>query len=391
LYNGHWITPDDWTEETYRTGLRQEYNLSISGGTDRFNFYGSVGYLNDEGIIEGSSYARLSSRVGAEYQAKKWLKVGTSIAYNYVKMNSPTNQDAESEGSSGNAFFMTNNIAPIYPIYVRDAHGNILTDAKSGHKVYDYGDGTYTGGATRNFMMSANPAGTLIYDTNTLLMDVLDAKWYATVTPIENLNVTGTIGYFLDNTRRHQIGNPFYGSLTQLGGSAMQYQSRLRGLNLQVLANYRKTFADIHHTDYMVGYESYERTSEVVYARGYNLYNPNSWAVNNTLDSESRKGYGSSSGYATRGIFGRVNYDYDSRYFASVSFRRDASSNFHPDHRWGNFFSFSLAWDAAKESFLKEQTWIDMLKVKGSYGQQGNDNLYPGLEYAPYYLSLIHL
>ena len=94
-------------------------------------------------------------------------------------------------------------------------------------------------------------------------------------------------------------------------------------------------------------------------------------------------------GYATRGIFGRVNYDYDSKYFAEVSYRRDGSSKFAPDHRWGNFFSFSLGWDAAKELFLQDVTWIDLLKVKASYGQQGNDNL--GLSYAPYYMDIYAL
>ncbi len=217
-------------------------------------------------------------------------------------------------------------------------------------------------------------------------MDVLDAKWYATITPIENLNVTGTIGYFLDNTRHHSVYNRFYGAFVQRGGLAQQVQSRLRGLNIQAIANYRKTFADIHHTSYMVGYESYEQNSESLSGSGYNLYDPNSWAVNNTLNNDQRQTSGASVGYATRGIFGRINYDYDSKYFAEVSYRRDASSKFAPDRRWGNFFSFSLGWDAAKELFLQDVTWIDLLKVKASYGQQGNDNL--GLDYSPYYIDI---
>jgi TonB-linked SusC/RagA family outer membrane protein len=381
-YSGsHFITPDNWKDETFRTGLRQEYNLSVSGGSDRFTYYGSVGYLGDEGIIKGSAYDRLSSRVGVEYQAKKWLRLGSSISYNHVSMNSPSGQTSDDAGSSANSFYMADNIAPIYPMYVRDANGNISYDANTGNPIYDYGDGKYTSGAIRNFMMNANPASDFIYNKEELLMDVLDAKWNATITPIENLNITGSVGYFLDNTRNHSLYNRFYGSYTQLGGMAYQSESRLRGLNLQVLANYRKTFGD-HHTDYMIGYESYERNSESLTAYGYNLYNPNSWAVSNTLNNENRKGSGASTGYATRGIFGRVNYDYDSRYFASVSYRRDASSNFAPNHRWGNFFSVSLAWDAAKEKFLQNQDWLDMLKVKASYGQQGNDNL--GLT-APYY------
>ena len=384
--NGNYITPDNWYDETFIHGLRQEYNLSVTGGTDRFNFYGSVGYLSDEGIIKGSGYDRLSSRIGAEYQAKKWLTFGTSISYNYVNMQAPSGQEAGASISSGNAFAMIDNMAPIYPIYVRDAAGNKIYDSATGHPVYDYGDGKYALGTYRNYMAGGNPTSGFLYDKQESLMDVLDAKWYATVTPIENLTVTGTIGYFLDNTRHHYVMNRFYGAYAQRGGMAQQYNTRSRGLNIQAIANYRKTFADVHHTSYMVGYESYELNSESLVGSGFNLYNPNSWAVSNTLNNEERSVSGGSSGYATRGIFGRVNYDYDSKYFAEVSFRRDASSRFAPSHRWGNFFSTSLGWDAAKEAFLQDATWIDLLKVKASYGQQGNDNL--GLSYQPYYTDI---
>lgn len=380
--NGNYITPDDWYEETFIHGLRQEYNLSVTGGTDRFNFYGSVGYLSDEGIIEGSGYQRLSSRIGAEYQAKKWLKLGTSISYNYVNMQAPSGQEAGASISSANAFAMIDNMAPIYPIYVRDAAGNIMYDANLGKPIYDYGDGKYVLGTYRNYISGGNPTSGFLYDKQESLMDVLDAKWYATITPIENLNVTGTIGYFLDNTRHHNVYNRFYGAYAQKNGLAQQKQARLRGLNIQALANYRRTFGDVHHGAIMIGYESYERNSEVVYAAGYDLYDPNSWAVNNTLNNATRISGGGSEGYSTRGFFGRLNYDYDSKYFVEASFRRDASSNFAPKHRWGNFFSASLGWDAAKETFLQDATWIDMLKVKASYGQQGNDNL--DLK-APYY------
>lgn len=384
--NGNYITPDNWYDETFIHGLRQEYNLSVTGGTDRFNFYGSVGYLSDEGIIKGSGYDRLSSRIGAEYQAKKWLKLGTSISYNYVNMQAPSGQDAAQTISSGNAFAMIDNMAPIYPIYVRDAQGHPIYDTALGHPIYDYGDGKYALGTYRNYMAGGNPTSGFLYDKQESLMDVLDAKWYATITPIENLNITGTIGYFLDNTRHHYVYNRFYGSMVQFGGAAQQVQTRTRGLNIQVLANYRKTFADVHHTSYMVGYESYELNNEQLSGSGRNLYDPNSWAVNNTLDNSYRSTGGASTGYSTRGIFGRVNYDYDSKYFVEGSYRRDASSKFAPKHRWGNFFSASLGWDAAKEEFLQDATWIDMLKVKASYGQQGNDAL--GLSYQPYYMDI---
>lgn len=373
----NYYVPDDWAKETFRTGLRQEYNVSISGGTDRFNFYGSFGYLGDEGIVDGSNYNRISGRISADYQAKKWLKLGTTIGYNHVKSGWPSGQEGDG-GTANNAFQVCNNIAPIYPIYVRNADGSLMRDSRTGRPIYDLGDGKYAVGTSRNYMSGGNPASAFIENPSDMLMDILQAKWYATVTPITNLDITGTVGYFLDNTRSHDIMSPYYNSSTivERGGAAAQAFSRLRGLNLQALATYRRTFADIHHADFLLGYESYDRNSESLSATGYTLYDPSSWAISNTLDNELRSVSGGNSvNYTTRGILGRINYDYDSRYFASFSYRRDASSRFAPDKRWGNFFSVSAAWDIAKENFIKSAAWVDLLKLKASFGQQGNDNI----------------
>ena len=371
----NYFVPDDWAKETFQHGLRQEYNVTVSGGSERFKFYGSFGYLGDEGIIKGSSYNRISSRVSADYQAKKWLTVGGSMAYNHVKSGWPSGQD--DGGTAENAFGFCDAVAPVYPIYVRNADGSLMLDPRNGVPVYDYGDGKYATGTNRMFMAGGNAASSFIYDTSTLLMDILNTKWYATINPIENLNITGSVGYFLDNTREHVINNPWYGSSAALGGFAEQYFSRTRGLNLQALASYRHTLFDVHHLDYLLGYESYDLNAESLYSYGYNLYNPYNWAVNNTLNDSKRQTRGSNpTNYTTRGIFGRINYDYDSRYFASVSYRRDASSRFAPDHRWGNFFSLSAAWDMSKEKFMESSaSWLDLMKFKFSFGQQGNDNI----------------
>ncbi len=126
-----------------------------------------------------------------------------------------------------------------------------------------------------------------------------------------------------------------------------------------------------------MGYESYSLKREYVEGVGTGLYNPFSWSVNNTLVNDSRRGYGALDiDYATRGIFGQINYNYDARYFLTGMYRRDASSRFAPKHRWGNFFSVSAAWDIAKEHFMESaNTWLNQLKLRASFGQQGNDNV----------------
>lgn len=376
-YGDYYFKPDDWTKEQLRNGLRQEYNLNISGGSDRMNYFVSGGYLDDQGLIRNSHFKRLSTRTAVDYQLYDWLKIGTNLSYAYVNSGYPADQTTSN--SSGNAFSMAYNIAPYYPMYVRNADGKIRIDERTGNKVYDYGDGMSTP-FTRNYMSISNPAGNLVYDVTDYLMDILDGKWYAIVTPLDGLTLTGNVGYHLDNTRFHDLGNPFYGQSATSGGSAYQVFTRTSAVNLQGLANYRKTIADVNDIDLLLGYESYDLELEDLQGVGYNLYLPNSWVINNTIDN--KRPYGSVNKYATRGIFGRANYSYNSRYFASASVRRDASSRFAPGKRWGTFWSVSAGWDVAKENFMQEVGWVDQLKVKASFGQQGNDNL--GRGYYPW-------
>lgn len=120
----YYYTPDNWSDEMFQSNLRQEYNLSVSGGSDKLSYYLSASYLNDEGIIENSGFERISTRMNVDYQAKKWLKLGVNLSYSNVTSRSPGDQDTDAATSSGNAFFVGNFIAPIYPMYVRNADGS---------------------------------------------------------------------------------------------------------------------------------------------------------------------------------------------------------------------------------------------------------------------------
>lgn len=378
----YFYKPDDWSKYSFTNGLRQEYNLSVQGGTDRLKYFVSGSYLGNEGIIVNSDFNRFSTRATVDYQAKTWLKIGTSMNYTYSASNTPGDMDLDASTSSGNAFFIANQMAPVYPMFVRDADGNIMYNQTYGHKLYDYGDGSSTN-FSRNFMSIANPIGDLYYDKNEYLTDVFDGKWYATLTPIEGLTITGNAGYYLSNLRFHYLANPFYGQNASGNGCAEQVSQRTRSINFQALASYNHTFNNAHTMDLMVGYETYNLERESVTAIGYNLYDPNSWNVDNTIDK--RMGYGDRDiQYTTRGILARAKYNYAQRYFGHVSYRRDASSRFAPGHRWGNFFSVSAAWDIAKESFMDAASdVVDQLKFKASFGQNGNDNL--GSSVAYYY------
>ena len=363
------ITPDDWTAGTINSQMRQEYNLGVSGGTDRISYYFSAGYLEDGGIIENSGFNRLSTRMNVEYQAKKWLKFGTNLAYTNSTSRYPGDQTTTN--SSANAFLMANMIAPVYPMYVRDAKGNIKYDKTSGLPVYDYGNGKETA-YSRNWMSISNPIGDLQYNTEEYLMDILNNKWYAELTPLKGLKLTASLGSHIDNTRYHSVGNAKYGQSASYGGTAYQYHMHTEAVNQQYLATYNKTYGKSSY-DLLAGYEAYDYRYEEMYASGQNLYKEGDFTVNNTIDQ--KRGGGSATAYSTRGILSRFNYNYDDKYFASASYRRDASSRFHPDNRWGNFYSASAAWVVSKENFMSDVDFVDIWKLKASFGQQGNDGI----------------
>ena len=336
----NYFTPDSWSDGLIRNGFRQEYNVGVSGGDERITYFGSFNYLNDEGVIQSSAFQRFSTRLNIDYRAKDWLKLGANIAYAYTISNYPDEQTTTN--SSGNAFLLANQIAPVYPFYVRDAAGNIMYDG--GTPIYDYGDGNSTA-YTRNFMSIAHPLSDLTYTTEDNLVDNLNTKFYAEITPIDGLKLTATFGLNLDNTRYRYASSPKYGQSKAYGGSAEQEYSHASGFSQQYLANYKKSFGD-HNFDFLLGLESYNRWSESATAYGQNLYKAGDWAVNNTIDQ--RRGYGSAGEWSTNKVFGRINYDFANKYFASFSLNREGSSRFIKDKRWGTFWGASVAWEMAK-------------------------------------------
>lgn len=144
-YNGkdYTISPDDWLKAAYRNTLRQEYNMNVNGGNDNSQFYASLGYLDNPGIAYGSQFKRYTARLKATYKANEWLKVGGNVNYAHTVTDNATEVDSDGNNSTTNTFYMVNTIAPIYPLYLRDGNGNIMTDDNG--KIYDYGNGMNAG------------------------------------------------------------------------------------------------------------------------------------------------------------------------------------------------------------------------------------------------------
>ncbi|HOH96576.1 MAG TPA: SusC/RagA family TonB-linked outer membrane protein, partial [Candidatus Enterocola sp.] len=373
--------PDNWYKEMFKSNnSRQEYNVSISGTNDKISYYASIGKLTDTGIIENSDFNRFSSRANVDFQVKKWLKIGTNFSFAQTKSRYPSEQTTTN--SSGNLFFLTSNIAPIYPLYIRDAQGNIMRD-NNGYIMYDYGDGTIIP-SKRPFMTQSNPASALMLNKEFYLTDYFIGKWYAIANLYKGLKFTINYGTTSTNERYQYTLNPFYGQFADMGGAAGVSQTRFTSVNQQYLLNYGKQF-NSNNLDLLLGYELYELKNADLSGYKQKLFQPFVPEISNAILQPSASS--TTESYSTMGAFFQANYDYDSKYFGSVSYRRDASSCFAPENRWGNFWSVGGAWNINRENFMSFD-FIDLLKLKASYGAQGNDKLYyPGtttINYYPY-------
>ena len=196
-----------------------------------------------------------------------------------------------------------------------------------------------------------------------------------TVTPIHGLDLSANVGLHNDNTRANYLYSQFGSSSNTDGGVTVQHARRF-AVNTQFLANYKTDFGATRHSlDVLVGYESYNSTYQYLGGSNDHLFDPFIGEINNAHGTSGRSVSSYTLPYMTQGILSRVQYDYGGKYFLSASYRRDASSRFHPDHRWGNFGSIGGAWLVSAEDFMSNVDWVDMLKLKASYGVQGNDNL----------------
>ena len=299
----YYYTPDDWYDEIFGSSFRQEYNASVSGKSDKISYYASAGYLNDTGLIQNSAFKRYTGRGKVDYQAKKWLKIGTNLAYTYSDSQAPDNQTSDDWSSSGNLFFIVNSIAPIYPMYVRNADGSIKIDPSTGHRVYDAGSTTnfsrpsFTGNAARDIELNS-------YHTYT---DAFSGKWYANITPLEGLTLTANIATTLENTRSNNLYSTF-GSAAATDGEVYVESTRTFGVNTQYLASYVHTFNNVHNFDIMVGYEQYRLKEQVLYGDNTNTYDPNLGELGNAVGTDKKTVNSYTDNYMTEGILSRIQY-----------------------------------------------------------------------------------
>lgn len=371
IYNGqeYWLTPDDWIDEAYQSAFRQEYNVNISGATERSSFYASLGYLDNTGIIKSSALERYTARLKADYQAKKWLKVGGNMSYAHFS-NSNGNSNEGSASSTANIFAFSAQMPPIYPVYIRDGSGRVMVD-DNGYQMYDYGD-KGNAGLTRPLLPGANGLQTSWLNKKKAEGNAFSGSGFVDISLYKGLKLTVNGSTNIDETRTTYLNNQYYGQFAEAGGTISKYHTRDIAYNLQQILNYNETFGK-HNVGLMVGHEYYQKKYYYLSGTKSKLFSYD----NEELGGAVVDGAGAHSyidDYNSEGYFMRAQYDYAGRYFVSGSYRRDASSRFHPDHRWGNFWSVGAAWLLNQENWF-DAPWVNMLKLKASYGSQGNDNI----------------
>ena len=353
---------DNWQKDPFETGFRQEYNLNVSGGSENTKAYLSLGYLGDNGYVVGSGFKRYNARLKVDHKIGKHIRVGGNIFY--------SNTDQKEFGLTGsyaqNIFLVSQSIAPIYSIFLYDRDGNPILDEK-GNMAYDYGD-VY--GRPTN--LNSNPIAQARLNNNQTQIDNLSTRGFFEWSFLKDFKFTFNIAYDLFNSYASSYGTPVGGDDKSVGGRGKKQTERYAAINMNQLLDWNHQFGD-HRVHILLGHETKNDKSKLMYGHMTNFADPTNPEFANATVYQELNSY--TSEYALEGYFAKGEYNYLDRYYFTSSIRRDGSSRFHKDNRWGTFWSVGAAWRMNEEPWLKDVKWLSGLKVKASYGTQGNDHI----------------
>ncbi len=342
----------DWFKETYKTGSTQNYQVSIAQKGKSMSYYISGGYARDNGIIQSSFYQRYNFRVKVDGEIRKWLKIGANVAYSDAMSNAG---GAFGTGANRGGVVLAVINTPTYaPVWDPENPGQYYSNF--------YGMANY-GSPAENQARTANTRYRLHYflATGDLLFTILPNLTLQSKYTLRRNNGHDTT--FLDPIST-QAGRDAHGKGTdarntntqQMWDNILNYNLELKAHRLDVMLGSSWTDSD-YRNSYIEG--SCFRDADI---QTLNAANKISWDSTATNITE----------WGILSFFGRVAYNFDSRYLVTANLRYDGSSRLHPDRRWKAFPSFSAAWRASEESFLKNVGWISDLKLRGGWGKTGN-------------------
>ena len=358
LANGASLLYDtDWRDEVLRRGVTKNIDLSASGGNDKTKFFVSGGYFEQNGIVIRSDFKRYSGKFNFNSDVTDFLKIGINNSLTRTEQNTP----AGSTGSDNPVNF-ADQTANIYPLYVRDANGNVVLDA-TGNPVYNY-----INPVTPDF----NPVGlSKLNEYNTITNRVITSP-YAEVRFLKDFVAKSMVGVDYINNRERQFYNMEHGDGVSVKGRAYRYSKEDVTVTFQNTLTYNKTFNQ-HNFDVLLGQEAYRSKRDFNYSQvtGFPFPGTNEQIAASTPSTV--QSYYTQQRFAS--YFSRLQYNYAGKYYLSGSLRRDGSSVFGNDNKYGTFYSVGGGWRIGRENFLKDVSWIDELKLRASYGTSGNDRI----------------
>ena len=340
----------DWFDQTTRTGLVQQYNVSLSNGSEKGSSFFSLGYYKNDGIIKQSDFERFSARMNSEYKLLKVKDLNVVTVGEHFTLN----RTSEVNAPGG---FLENVLQfnPSLPVYT--------TDGQYAGPVGGYPD-------------RENPVARLDRNSdNRYTFWRLFGDAYIDINPLKDFHIRSTFG--LDYSQKQQriftypitegtVANPTNGVEAKQEHWTKWMWNAIATYNLEV---------GKHRGDAMIGMELNREDDTWFSGKKYDyaVLNPDyMWPDSGVGESEA---YGSGGGYTLVSFFGKVNYTFDDRYMASLTIRRDGSSRFGKNNRYGTFPSISAGWRINQESFLRDVSWIDNLKIRASWGQTGNQEI----------------
>ncbi|HLR26437.1 MAG TPA: TonB-dependent receptor [Fodinibius sp.] len=340
----------DWQDAVFRTAPISNFNLAFSGGNERSQYRISTDYLSQNGTIIESKYRKLNFSVNSSHDIKDWLHVGENINYTYS-----SEVDIHEEVLFGNPIWSTIIAAPTAPVREKDGSW--------GHPEYS---------------TEGNPVATIHYNHDNITEKTLSGNFFATIDFINTLSLKSQFNINIGDGRNKAF-TPVYdiyshqrNPISQLEQSAYDWTN----WSWESTLRYENTFGD-HNLNGLLGFTAQNVETSNIYAVGQEL--PPGAGNNNNLrylglSSDGFQVDGGAGEWGMVSLLGRIDYDYQNTYLATINFRRDGSSRFGSNNRWGNFPSFSLGWRISSEPFMSSVDFIDDLKLRGGWGELGNQS-----------------